>query len=225
MLHRFILSACVSVFFVALTGCGMFNGSPTVLSSADAARIASSGSSSYMRKMAKMPFAPAAPSRRVRNDVARGNLDRHGMPVYKISERHRYVRTTAYTSRESDHLQYGAMNAAGTPLRFTRRVRSAAADWSVYPVGTVFKIKGLPYLYVVDDYGSALVGTHTVDLYMPNHAWMRAWGMRKVEVSVVKWGSFERSLQLLSKRTRHPQCRRMYASILRRFPNLAVAAR
>jgi hypothetical protein len=60
---------------------------------------------------------------------------------------------------------------------------------------------------------------------MPNHAWMRAWGMRKVEVSVVKWGSFERSLQLLSKRTRHPQCRRMYASILRRFPNLAVAAR
>ena len=99
-------------------------------------------------------------------------------------------------------------------LRFNHRVRSAAADWSVYPVGTVFKVKGLPYIYVVDDYGSALVGTQTVDMFMPDPSWMKAWGSRKVELSVVRWGSFERSAELLRKRTRYSHCRSMYAAIL-----------
>ena len=85
--------------------------------------------------------------------------DKHGMPVYAFSERHRGARTSAYTCSEYDHLVYGSKNAAGTNLRYTDRVRSAAADWSFYPVGTTFRIKGLPYLYVVDDYGSALTGT------------------------------------------------------------------
>ena len=55
------------------------------------------------------------------------------MPFYKASERTRLVRTTAYTCSEDDHIEYGSMNAAGTPLRYTDRVRSAAADWAVYP--------------------------------------------------------------------------------------------
>ena len=225
MLRKITSSALASALFAALTGCGMFDSGPNVLSDTDAARIASSGSSSYMRKLAHLPFAPAQASHRVSADTANHVRDRHGMPVYKLNERHRYVRTTAYTHNESDHLQFGATNALGTPLRFTHRVRSAAADWAAYPVGTVFKIKGLPYLFVVDDYGSALVGTQTIDLYMPNGAWMKAWGMRKVEVSVVKWGDFQQSMNLLSKRMRHPHCRRMYAEIQRRFPKLRTAAR
>src|SRR6188768_426900 len=71
------------------------------------------------------------------------------------------VRTTAYTHSESDHIQYGARTAVGTPLKYGS-VRSAAADWSVYPVGTIFQIEGSPYIYQVDDYGSALVGTNTI---------------------------------------------------------------
>ena len=55
----------------------------------------------------------------------------------------------------------------GKPLRFGM-VRSAAADWSRYPVGTRFRIVGKPYEYVIDDYGSALVGTDTIDLYKPS---------------------------------------------------------
>lgn len=141
--------------------------------------------------------------------------DKHGMPFYR-NERVRHVRTTAYTCSESDHLEYGSMNAAGTPLRYTNQVRSAAADWSVYPIGTTFRIKGMAPLYVVDDYGSALTGTGTIDLYKPTHGHMNAWGRRNVEITVVRWGSYARSAQLLSGRTKHRHCAQMYASIKRK---------
>ena len=81
------------------------------------------------------------------------------------------VRTTAYTHSESDHIIYGARTAVGSNLKYGN-VRSAAADWSVYPVGTIFQIEGLPYVYQVVDYGSALVGTNTIDLYKPDKASM-----------------------------------------------------
>ncbi len=141
--------------------------------------------------------------------------DRHSMPVYSFGERNRLVRTTAYTCSEDDHIQYGSANAIGTPLKFTNRVRSAAADWSFYPLGTVFKIKGESQLYVVDDYGSALTGTGTIDIYKPNREWMNAWGRRNVEIVVMQWGSFERSAEVLSKRMHHSHCRQMYANIQR----------
>jgi 3D (Asp-Asp-Asp) domain-containing protein len=141
--------------------------------------------------------------------------DKHGMAFYKPSERTRLVRTTAYTCTEDDHLEYGSMNAAGTPLRYTDRVRSAAADWAVYPVGTVFRIKGMKQLFVVDDYGSALTGTNTVDIYTPCKSHMRTWGRRSVELTVVQWGSYARSAEILSKRVHHPHCAQMYAAINR----------
>lgn len=141
--------------------------------------------------------------------------DRHNMPVYTFGERNRVVRTTAYTCSEDDHLQYGSANAIGTPLKFTNRVRSAAADWSFYPLGTVFKIKGESQLYVVDDYGSALTGTGTIDIYKPSRDWMNAWGRRNVEIVVMQWGSLARSAEVLSKRTHFPHCRQMHANIQR----------
>lgn len=145
------------------------------------------------------------------------------MPMYS-NERVRHVRTTAYHCSEDDHLQYGSMNATGTPLKYTNRVRSAAADWSVYPVGTVFKIKGMSQLFVVDDYGSALTGTGTIDIYTPNEAYMRAWGRRNVEIAIVQWGSYARSAQLLSKRTAFPHCRQMYVAIQRKTGGSSATA-
>src|SRR5262245_38805191 len=59
------------------------------------------------------------------------------------------VKTTAYSHVESDSLKYGVKNAAGGNLEYGM-VRSAAADWSVFPLGTVFKIEGTPYIYKVD---------------------------------------------------------------------------
>src|SRR5215216_2631243 len=102
------------------------------------------------------------------------------------------VKTTAYTHSERDHRKYGAATATGEHLKYGK-VRSAATDWSVYPVGTVFKIDGEPYLYQVDDYGSALVGTNTIDLYKPTKGAMNAYGSKSVDIKVVKWGSFSKS--------------------------------
>ena len=150
--------------------------------------------------------------------------DRHKMPIYPFRERQRVVRTTAYTCSEDDHLIYGSKNAAGTPLRYTNSVRSAAADWSFYPVGTTFRIKGLPYLYVVDDYGSALTGTGTIDLYKPSKQVMNLWGRRNVEITIVRWGSFKRSAEILKGRTRFPHCARMLANIFRQQPSLRHVA-
>ena len=109
------------------------------------------------------------------------------------------VKTTAYTHTESDHLKYKVSTAAGGKLKYGD-TRSAAADWSVYPVGTVFKIEGDSHLYEVDDYGSALVGTRTIDLYKPSKASMKEWGARKVDINVVRWGSTSQSLAILKPR-------------------------
>lgn len=118
------------------------------------------------------------------------------------------VRTTAYTHTEADHIQWGNKNALGTELKFGE-VRSAAADWSVYPVGTQFQIEGMPYVYEIDDYGSALVGSNTIDLYKPDMSTMNHWGVRHVNIRVLRWGSREKSLEVLKPRERHHHVRRM----------------
>lgn len=162
----------------------------------------------------------ATPSQSLVASAASKPKDKHKMPVYSFSERHRIVRTTAYTCSESDHIKYGSKNAAGTFLRYSDKVRSAAADWSFYPVGTVFRVKGMPQLFVIDDYGSALTGTATIDMYQPSRSMMNLWGRRNVEISIVQWGSFERSAEILKDRTKYPHCRQMLANITRQRPDL-----
>lgn len=111
------------------------------------------------------------------------------------------VRTTAYSHLQADSLPYGRKSAAGTTLKYGARERSAAADWSKYPLGTKFQIEGLPYTYVVDDYGSALCGTETIDIYKPDLSGIGRWGVRNVPVRVLEWGSFEESKRILESRT------------------------
>ncbi len=133
----------------------------------------------------------------------------HARSVWEL----RNIRTTAYCHREADHRSYGRLAATGTPLRFGT-VCSAAADWSRYPVGTTFRIKTQPsVIYEVDDYGSALVGSGTIDLYRPTLGDMNEWGVRSVDIEIVKWGSYEDSLRLMRDRTRYPHVRRMYLDI------------
>jgi 3D (Asp-Asp-Asp) domain-containing protein len=127
------------------------------------------------------------------------------------------VKTTAYSHVEADSLKYGRANAAGGTLQFGGIVRSAAADWSVFPLGTVFKIEGEPYFYQVDDYGSALVGTKTIDLYRPGMAGIKDWGARDVRIKVLKWGSYARAMQVLSDRTKHAHVRAMIQGIRRKI--------
>jgi 3D (Asp-Asp-Asp) domain-containing protein len=134
------------------------------------------------------------------------------------------VRTTAYCHNEADHLQYGHRNAIGTRLKYGS-VRSAAADWSRYPVGTRFRITSEPgIVYEVDDYGSALVGTGTIDLYKPTQGQMNTWGVRNVDIEVIQWGSLERSRQYLQGRTGYPHVRQMFYNIERRLNSQAATS-
>jgi len=143
--------------------------------------------------------------------------DKFGMPQYNDKAKLRSVRTTAYHCGECYHIEYGSKSAAGTPLRYGN-IRSAAADWSRYPLGTKFKIKGLPFTYVIDDYGSALVGTNTIDLYKRGgDREMRWWGVRKVEINVLEVGDYDLSERILRDRRRHAHCRKMHDNLQRRL--------
>jgi 3D (Asp-Asp-Asp) domain-containing protein len=216
MVYRSLSLSALALAAALFTACGPSG--PSIVSKASILSVSTG--------LAKKDPFPVPPASEAVVAAAKGKpRDKHSMPVYAFSDRTRVVRTTAYTCTEDDHLIYGNKNATGTPLRYTERVRSAAADWSFYPVGTTFRIKGLPHLYVVDDYGSALLGTGTVDLYKPSKAVMNQWGRRTVELTVVQWGSFSRSAELLSKRTKHDHCAKMLANIIRQQPSLANFAK
>jgi len=137
----------------------------------------------------------------------------------------RTVRTTAYCHNENDHLAYGSYAAGGAPLRFGM-VCSAAADWSRYPLGTRFRIKSQPeVIYEVDDYGSALVGSSTIDLYRPTMGSMNAWGVRNVDIEILQWGSFQDSMRMMRDRVAYAHVRHMMMDIQHRLdPSHAPAA-
>jgi len=121
------------------------------------------------------------------------------------------VRTTAYTHTERG----GRHNAIGTRLAGAS-VMSAAADWSRFPLGTRFQIVGTSDRYVIDDYGGALIGTNTIDLYKTSRSAMRAWGVRHVDIDIIEWGSKEQSLKVLGPRKRNRLIRRMIAGLEQR---------
>jgi len=119
------------------------------------------------------------------------------------------VRTTAYTHTEAG----GVKNGVGTRLRFKSDVRSAAADWSWLPLGTRFRLAGDKQEYVIEDYGSALVGKQTIDMYQPSMRAVRAWGVKMVQIEILEWGSKSMSLMLLQDRQRKGHVRRMVSSL------------
>ena len=133
------------------------------------------------------------------------------------------VRTTAYCHSESDHIRYGRLTAGGGILKFGT-VCSAAADWSRYPVGTRFRIASQPeVVYEVDDYGSALVGSGTIDLYRPSEGSMNAWGVRDVDIEIIQWGSYQDSLRLMRARVHFPHVRQMISSIERKMSQASAS--
>jgi 3D (Asp-Asp-Asp) domain-containing protein len=119
------------------------------------------------------------------------------------------VRTTAYTHTEKG---CGKRNAVGTYLS-GRNVMSAASDWSRFPLGTRFRIVDTKEEFIIDDYGTALVGTNTIDLYKTSRLEMKRWGVRRVDIDILQWGSREQSLKVLGPRKKHSQVRRMIVGL------------
>ncbi len=88
-------------------------------------------------------------------------------------------------------------------------VGSAASDWGRWPAGTYFRILSTGQIYKVDDYGWALSGRNTIDLYMATRRDMNSWGVRQEPIQVLKWGDRQESLALLQPRQHHKHIRRM----------------
>jgi 3D (Asp-Asp-Asp) domain-containing protein len=118
------------------------------------------------------------------------------------------IRTTAYTKSEKG----GGHNAIGERLS-ARNVMSAASDWSRFPLGTRFRIVGTNDEYIVDDYGTALIGTNTIDLYKSSRLEMKRWGVRHVDIDILHWGSKEESLKVLGPRAKHHSVRQMIVAL------------
>ncbi|MGI8956610.1 MAG: hypothetical protein ACR2II_06815 [Chthoniobacterales bacterium] len=86
---------------------------------------------------------------------------------------------------------------------------SAAADWSRWPAGTVFRVLSTGQLYRVEDYGWALSGRNTIDLYMATPRDMNSWGVRQEAIQVVQWGDPQESLRRLASHTKLRHIKRM----------------
>ena len=89
------------------------------------------------------------------------------------------------------------------------KIGSAAADWSRWPAGTTFRLLSTGQIYRVDDYGWALSGRNTIDLYMATRGEMNSWGARQEPIQVLRWGDRQESLRFLAPHENHPHIKRM----------------
>lgn len=89
------------------------------------------------------------------------------------------------------------------------QIGSAAADWSRWPAGTVFRLLSTGQVYRVEDYGWALAGRNTIDLYMPSRRAMNNWGAREEGIQILQWGDPNDSLRRLQGHQDYRHIRRM----------------
>ncbi|HST31077.1 MAG TPA: hypothetical protein VLK27_09600 [Chthoniobacterales bacterium] len=113
----------------------------------------------------------------------------------------RVTKTTATTSR--------GVKRAVAASKVPPRIGSAAADWSRWPMGTTFRVLSTGQMYRVEDYGWALSGRNTIDLYMANQSDMNLWGARQEPIQVLHWGDRQESLQFLRGHQDYKHIKRM----------------
>jgi hypothetical protein len=61
----------------------------------------------------------------------------------------------------------------------------------------------------VEDYGWALSGRNTIDLYMATSHEMNGWGVRQELIQIVQWGDPQESLRRLASHTKYRHIKRM----------------
>jgi 3D (Asp-Asp-Asp) domain-containing protein len=121
------------------------------------------------------------------------------------------VTTTVTTTRVTKTMTTtarGAKRAVATS-KVPPQIGSAAADWSRWPMGTTFRLLSTGQMYRVEDYGWALSGRNTIDLYMANQRDMNAWGARQEPIQVLHWGDPRESLQILQSHQDYKHIKRM----------------
>ena len=117
------------------------------------------------------------------------------------------TRTVTRTSKRAAKTPRSVKRAVGVSR--PPQIGSAAADWSRWPAGTVFRLLSTGQNYRVEDYGWALSGRNTIDLYMANQREMNSWGAREEAIEILQWGDPQESLQFLRRHQDYRHIKRM----------------
>ena len=131
------------------------------------------------------------------------------------------VTTTAATTRATKTTTVRGTKRA-VAVSKPSRIGSAAADWSRWPMGTTFRLLSTGQTYRVEDYGWALSGRNTIDLYMSNRRDMNTWGARQEPIQILHWGDVQQSLQVLQSHTDHKHIKRMVLELQGRTEEAAA---
>jgi 3D (Asp-Asp-Asp) domain-containing protein len=142
--------------------------------------------------------AASAPIRRAENTA-------RALPV-DLAEQSDYQRVAYSSTKSQTVIRKGKKVVVKSK---PPKVGSAAADWSRWPAGTTFRVISTGQIYKVDDYGWALSGRNTIDLYMATPREMNSWGVRQEPIQVLRWGDRQESIRLLAPRQNHQHIKRM----------------
>jgi 3D (Asp-Asp-Asp) domain-containing protein len=142
-----------------------------------------------------------------RSDYQRGSVSNSGTALQPFSmEETRSTTATTRTRRVTKTVR-GVKRAIAVSRPV--RIGSAAADWSRWPMGTTFRLLSTGQTYRVEDYGWALSGRNTIDLYMANSRDMNSWGARQEPIQILQWGDPQQSLQFLQSHQNFKHIKRM----------------
>jgi len=169
--------------------------------------------------------------------IHRAEAVARAIPAYEVPRAVPVDETASY----SPQLQPFSMEETRTVTRTTKRVTkttrgakravavskpppigSAAADWSRWPAGTSFRLLFTGQVYRVEDYGWALSGRNTIDLYMPNQREMNAWGARPETIQIIQWGDPQESLRFLRSHQDYRHIKRMVLELEGRHEEAAA---
>jgi 3D (Asp-Asp-Asp) domain-containing protein len=123
------------------------------------------------------------------------------------------VNVTSYTGAASDP---GAPAATARGTRYqSGSISSAAADWSRWPAGTLFRVLATGELYEVDDFTDDIVGRNTLLLYKPST--LANPGSHQVTIEIIRWGSFQSSATML-RQQKSSTAKKILTELLARHP-------
>jgi len=140
-------------------------------------------------------------------DVGIRRVSNSGASLQPFSMDESRTGTQVTTTTRVTKTTRGAKRAVA--VRKPPKIGSAAADWSRWPAGTTFRLLSTGQIYRVDDYGWALSGRNTIDLYMATRREMNNWGARQEPIQILRWGDAEESLRFLAARQNYPHLKRM----------------
>ncbi len=74
----------------------------------------------------------------------------------------------------------------------------------------------------MEDYGWALSGRNTIDLYMANQREMNSWGAREEIIQILQWGDPQESLRFLRSHQNYKHIKRMVLELEDRHEDAAA---